>query len=143
MTSIQTKLRLLKWNKERFTPRLVDECIIQEGIEVIELPLPAAVSGFYGLHCDQPAIAVNARLFGGERHEVITHELFHCWLNVPGCYSRGTLDKIENYVERLSACALIPKPIMRSRSRWDIQEEYGYSDYLMNLRQIVWDIFKD
>lgn len=143
MNSIKTKLALLKWNKERFTPQLVEECMVQEGVELIELPLPVAVSGFYGIHLGQGGIAVSARLHGGERHEVITHELFHCWLNVPGFYSRGTLDKFENYVERLTACALIPKPMLKKRTKWDIQDEYGYSDYLMNLRQIVWDIWKE
>jgi len=143
MMCLSEILKQMRWNVVPFTPALLDEWIAHLKIEVVERAM-RRFEGFYGIHRDVPVIVINSNLKGAAILEVKTHEFIHCISGSPAgrFYTRGSLDKIEYHTERLTARALIPRHLIKTKTYWEIQDEFGYSDYLMRFRYTDYDSFR-
>ena len=121
------------WNKRVFNEEDFHEFCETEGICITEAQI--GVAGLYTIYGGIPFIVLDPTLRGGQKLWVEFHELAHHWLHIPDTelfdYCSG---KREIQANMVAACALIPLPIVRSKTAYEIQQEYGYPSELLRFR---------
>lgn len=84
-------------------------------------------------------IYIHDELRGAERLYTMFHELGHHWIHARGIqFFMGCKSRIEMEAEVIAACALIPRTILPPRFGWsEVQELYGYPDWMISFRNLV------
>lgn len=106
------QLTRIGWN-ERVLIQADFDCLCQrEGVLVADRAMPWR--GIYVVRRGIPCIAINCALGGVERSEVEWHEMGHHLLHTPMMcfFDRGMRSKTEYEAQVISACALVPRPLM-------------------------------
>jgi Zn-dependent peptidase ImmA (M78 family) len=115
-------------------------------VRVIEIPL--RVPGLFMQVGGKRYLYVSSRLRGVEWLRAALHELGHAILHTP---PSGTIayffrlppnSKREHEAEAFVAIALIPLCVVLSKLPWEIQEDYGYSTELIELRKWIYDNYR-
>lgn len=129
------------WNTRVFTEHDFYSLCALDSVLVVTRALP--LPGAYCIYRNSPVIFLHRDLAGADRLQVQFHELGHHWLHSPGLqFFLGWESKCEFEANLISACALIPEPLLRSRPPGEIAEEYGYDGELIKFRLRVWDIYR-
>lgn len=135
------QLTRIGWNERVLTRADFDSLCQREEVLVADRVMPWR--GIYVVRRGIPCIAINCALGGVERSEVEWHEMGHHLLHTPTMcfFTRGTRSKTEYEAQVISACALVPRPLM-SKTFAELQEEYGYSRELLWFRKRVAEQFR-
>jgi Zn-dependent peptidase ImmA (M78 family) len=99
----------------------------------------------YSIYCDgSPHIFIQDQLRGVDRLYTLWHEIAHYWLHKARIqFFLGLNQDIEFEANLVAACALIPQTMLTHYWPNEIAQEYGYPDWLIKYRQVIfeyWDI---
>jgi len=122
MQLLLQKITQLKigWNERELTENDLYRICRRFKIGVTEMPL--GVSGFYYRVMGRDFIAVDSKLSGSKKLLVLFHELGHFLLHTPDSgvtanfHGLGRRSRKEIEADAFALCALIPKPLLESRS---------------------------
>lgn len=132
------------WNQRVPTEADFYRICRRERIRVIEMPL--SVPGYY-IHCDgKRIIVINWALRGVRWLHVAFHELGHHFLHAPkyahaGFFFIDNKSKEHAEAEAFAVCAMIPEPLLRRMLSGEIEDEYGFTREMLELRLRVLDLY--
>lgn len=131
------------WNKRVHTERDAEEFCEKRGVIVIETDLIDDL-GEYLVRREKPVILLHKFIAREYRTWVFLHEcgheMFHSPLNCR--FSTITRRKVELQANLVAAVALIPVELLRTKTLWEIKEEYDYPQKLVLLREYIWNTFR-
>jgi Zn-dependent peptidase ImmA (M78 family) len=135
---VLTRLQRLGWNSQSLTYDDFETACYVEGVAVRRVPL-----GGQGLYSDdggQPVILLDSELRGAFLTFVAWHELAHHLLHDTGIrhFAPGTLDKADHQAHLIAACALLPRPAIRSKSLNELKESYDLPEWVWEFRYRVY-----
>lgn len=96
------------------------------------------VKGSYMMFDGAPVIFLKASLRESKLTEVAWHEVGHYVYHAPGIQCYGRHRKTETQADYVAACALIPKPLLLSRTTDELIDIFGYPLKLIRTRQEIW-----
>jgi Zn-dependent peptidase ImmA (M78 family) len=139
MANNLTILNRLGFNERVLTADDFDRICAECGIFVSEQAIKW--QGYFTVCGGVPSIVLNGALRGVDRMIVAFHETGHYLLHAPGMvyFCNGTVSKTEYEAECFAARALIPLPLLMSKSLTEIQEEFGYPTEFLKFRQRVFE----
>jgi Zn-dependent peptidase ImmA (M78 family) len=126
------------WNKKPLTDEDFYRLGKRHKITVQEMPL--RVSGFYYCMLGRHYIAINSRLGHPKKLFVMFHEFAHYLIHAPDSgatanfHGIGKKTRKEFEADAFAVCALIPRPVVESRSVQDLIEVEGLPEELVRQR---------
>ncbi|CAN5558702.1 hypothetical protein BH10ACI3_BH10ACI3_10140 [soil metagenome] len=132
-----SKLRI-GWNERPLTEAEFYRVCKRFKIRVVEMPL--RTGGFYYRVMGRDFIAVDCRLSGPRKLAVLFHELGHFLFHAPesgataNFYGVGRRTRKECEADVFALCALIPRPMIESRSLRELIEDDGLPEDLVKER---------
>lgn len=122
------------WNQRILTLSDFESFCEQERIGIVELPFQG--EGLYLDYLNTPIILLNRGLPRFRKWFVAFHELAHFWLHKPGAQCSWAFEsKLDFEANIVAACALIPRPLLLSKSHTELHRTYGYSRKLIRFRR--------
>lgn len=135
-----SKLRI-GWNQLPLTEVEFYRVCKRFKINVVEMPL--RTGGFYYRVMGRDFIALDSRLAGPRKLAVLFHELGHFLFHAPesgataNFHGVGRRTRKEREADVFALCALIPRPMIESRSLQELIEEDGLPDDLVRERLAI------
>jgi Zn-dependent peptidase ImmA (M78 family) len=131
------------WNERVHTEKDGDLYCQKRGAIKIETDLIDDL-GEYRVQRGHPIILLHSFVTDNYRNWVFLHECGHDLFHSPlSCkFSHHVRRKIEFEANVVAAVALIPVGILRTKTLWEIQDEYLYPRKLILLRKYIWDNYK-
>ena len=127
-----------RWNTTSLTEDDFFRLCRKHKVTVQEMPL--RVGGFYYCLLGRHYIAVNSKLRPQEKLFVMFHEFAHYLLHAPdggvtaNFHGIGRKTRKEFEADAFAACALIPRPMIESRTAQELIEEDGLPEELVSAR---------
>jgi Zn-dependent peptidase ImmA (M78 family) len=130
------------WNRRILTERDFYHFCLRQSVTVVEAVTDSL--GRYVVYKERPFIIHDPSLRGGLKLWVLWHEAGHHLLHTPEpqCFGKVSHDKFNYEANFIASVALIPFPILKSKTYTEIQEENDYPDELMWLRKDIYERFK-
>lgn len=126
------------WNERPLTEADLYRICRRFRISVTEMPLKT--DGFYYRVLGRDFIAVNSRLAGPMKLQVLFHELGHFLFHTPesgataNFHGVGGSARIEREADIFALCALIPRPMVVSRTQAELIEDDGFPAEMVRQR---------
>lgn len=132
--------RLPYWNKiVHGLPEAYDYCerFLVGKIETDEID----DLGEYRIYKETPMILIHKYVQRNYLPWVWWHEIGHDLLHFPlTCkFSKGSSNKIEKEANIVAAVSLIPNWLIRTKTLFEIQDEYGYPREIIEFRKEIYD----
>lgn len=127
-----------RWNRKPLTEDDFFRLCHKHKITVLEMPL--RVGGFYYCMLGRHYIAVNSRLRSTAKLFVMFHEFAHYLLHAPDAgvtasfHGVGRKTRKELEADAFATCALIPRPMIESRTMQELTEEDGFPQEIVSVR---------
>jgi len=132
----------IDWNKRPLTEDNFYSLCNKHKITVVEMPLQTG--GFYYCVKRKHYIAVNSSLKRRDRLLVMFHEFAHYLMHAPDTgvtanfHGVGRRTRKEVEADVFAICALIPKPLIESRTVQELVEEDGFCETLIRERLTIY-----
>ena len=132
----------IEWNERPLGEEDLYELCRRFGITVDERPL--TIRGFYYRAMGRDFIAIDSGLRWPERLGVLFHELGHFLLHAPrtgpaaGFHGVGRLTRKEREADVFALCALIPKPVVETRSIDELLSD-GFTSEMIAARSEIYE----
>ncbi|MBK9155386.1 MAG: ImmA/IrrE family metallo-endopeptidase [Chloracidobacterium sp.] len=124
-----------RWNVSALTAEDLYKLCSDHDIEVLEVPL--RIDGFYYSVMGRHFIAVNSSLEPRRKLFVLFHEFAHFMFHAPTgspsarFHGIGRRCRKEREADMFALCALIPKPMLESRSAADLIDGEGFPESMV------------
>lgn len=131
------------WNKRSFTEIEAYEFCEKEKIILVETDLIDA-PGEFRIHREKPFILIHKFIQEHMRAWILWHEIAHYVLHSPlsAKFSASTVRIIDLQANYVAVVALIPKKLLKTKTLFEIQDEFGFPKNLIMLRKEIYDTFK-
>jgi Zn-dependent peptidase ImmA (M78 family) len=133
------------WNSRALTEDDFFKLCKKHKVTVFEMPLQ--VGGFYYCVLGRPYIAIDSRLNRWKKLFVMFHEFGHFLMHAPdrgvtaNFHGIGNRTRKELEADAFATCALLPRPLIESRSIQELVEEDGYTEDLVLDRLVLFRTF--
>lgn len=137
------KKKLPEWNAKIFNEEDIYQMSDKMRLPIIENKI-AKAKGEYLIIDDNPMIILKPKLKTGDRIWVLFHEFGHHLLHypVPHKFSKGLQRRMDREANFFAVIALIPTPLVESKTLGEIMEEYGYPKDLILIRKEIYEAYK-
>ena len=134
-----------QWNSRPLTEDDFFKLCRKHKVTVLEMPLQ--VGGFYYCVLGRHYIAIDSRLSPWKKLFVMFHEFGHFLMHAPdrgvtaNFHGIGGRTRKEIEADAFATCALLPRPLIESRSFQELVEEDGYTEDLVLDRLLLYQTF--